>query len=449
VLTRRQQLLALAIFCAAVGLRLFATSGETIHDWDEAYHALVGKHFAAHPLLPTLYDDEALPHDDTAWTRARIFLHKPPLAMWLMAGSIKAIGPTVFAMRLPSAVLDLLGVLLTLSIGLRLFGSKIALVAMALHALHGNALLWVGGVHATDHPDIQLAFWVELGIYGVVRLQKGSPRWWLLVGAATGAALLTKSAPGALPLLMLAAFGGKGWKENLQAAAASAALAIGIAAPWNLYARAHWPAVAAQESHAQLAHLWQVFEDHPGHPFFHFEKLGEMHGYLAAIAVAWFLYTAVKGSDAATRMVALWWVAPVLLFSLSATKMPGYMGLAAPAVFLMFAVFAVTAIDRHPPWVKILASAVILSALWGDARELRRLGISRPEMTAFAATMRGLPERTIVLGVRQPVPAMFHGAHAAYPDYWTVEQVQSVVVKGYVVRTCQELGLAPALCADR
>ncbi len=449
MLTRRQQLLALAIFCAAVGLRLFATSGETIHDWDEAYHALVGKNFAAHPLTPTLYDDEALPHDDAAWTRARIWLHKPPLAMWLMAGSIKTIGPTVFAMRLPSAVLDSLGVLLTLSIGLRLFGSKIALVAMALHAFNGNALLWVGGVHATDHVDVQLAFWVELGIYGVVRYQKGPERWWLLVGAATGAALLTKSIPGTLPLLLLALFGGRGWKARLQAAASSATLAIAIAAPWNLYARARWPEVAAQGSRDQLEQLWEVVQGHRGHPFFHFEKLGEMHGYLAAIAVAWFLYLAVKRPDAPARMVAAWWVAPVVLFSLAATKMPGYMGLAAPAVFLMFAVFVVTAIDRYPAWAKILASSVILSSLWGDARELRRLGRSSPEITAFAATMRALPERTIVLGVRQPVPAMFHGAHAAYPDYWTPEQVHSVVVKGYAVRTCQDLGLAPQLCADR
>ncbi|MBS1149106.1 MAG: glycosyl transferase family 39 [Myxococcaceae bacterium] len=452
MLTRTQQAVALAIFVAAGVLRLWAMSGETIHDWDEAYHALVAKNLAVHPFEPTLYDDAALPHDDGAWTRARIFLNKPPLALWAMAGSIRVLGATVFAMRLPSAVLDLLGVWLTFAIGRRLFGPKVALAAMALHALLGNALLWVGGVHATDHVDVQLAFWVELAVYGIVRQQQGSWRWTWLVGAATGAALLTKSAPGALPLLLLAGCGGKGLKENARWTALAATIALAIVAPWNIYLRAKWPGLSANAAHAQLSHLWSVWEDHGGHPLFHLEKLGQLHGALAVIAVGWFIVSAAKSKDLGARLLALWWVAPLMLFSLSATKMPGYLGIASPAVCLMTAAFAVAAFERYRPWVRVVAAAVIASALVVDVEGLRRLGPSSSEERTFAATMRALPPRTIVLGVRPAIQAMFHGAHAAYRDHWSAEQRAAVERAGYQVRiaSCdgsEGLALPAQFCA--
>ena len=427
-------------------------SGETIHDWDEAYHALVAKHLAVHPLEPTLYDDAALPYDDGAWSRSRIFLNKPPLALWLMAASIRVLGATVFALRLPSAVLDLLGLWLTFAIGLRLFGVRVALGAMALHAGLGNALLWIGGVHATDHVDIQLAFWVEFAAYGIVRQQQGSGRWTWVVGLATGAALLTKSAPGALPLLLLAAFGGKGFKENARAAVLAATLALAIAAPWNIYLRARWPGLSANAAHAQLSHLWSVWEEHGGPFYFHLEKLGQLHGVLAAIAVVWFIATAVQSKDAGARMIAFWWVAPAVLFSFSATKMPGYLGIASPAVCLMTAAFAVAAFERYRPWVQGVAAAGVGSAVVTDGRELLRLGRSSPDAQQFAATMRALPPRTIVLEVQPAIQAMFFGAHAAYRDSWSPEQRASVERAGYPLRiaSCdggEGLALPPGFCA--
>lgn len=433
--------LAVAIFALALALRLYATTGEAIHDWDEAYHALVAKHLAEHPLTPTLYDDAALPHDDASWTRGHLFLNKPPMALWTMAGSLRLLGPTVFALRLPSALLDLIAVLLTYLIGRRLFSERVALGAMALHAVLGNALLLVGGVHATDHVDLQLAFWVELAVYGVVR------RWLWLVGMATGFALLTKSAPGALPLVLLLFSGGKPWKENARAAAVAASIALVIAAPWSLYLRARWPGPTADAAQSQLSHLWTVWEEHGGAPWFHLEKLGQMHGVLALVAVAWFLFTAARGTDAGMKLVALWWAAPFVLFSLSATKMPGYMGLAAAAVCLMTAAFVEAVFDRYRPWVRVLAIAVVVSALVADGRELRRLG-GTAEDAAFAAAMRALPPKTVVLGVRPAIQAMFFGAHAAYRDHWTAEARADVERRGYRVLTaCVDVPLPPGFCA--
>lgn len=435
----RARIPAIAILAVAGALRLYATSGEAVHEWDEAYHALAAKHLAQHPLEPTLYDDAALPHDDASWTRGHLFLNKPPLALWTMAASMRLFGASVFAMRLPSALLDGLAVLLTYLIGRRLFSERVALGAMALQALLGNALLLVGGVHATDHVDVQLAFWVELAVYAVVR------RWIWLVGLATGAALLTKSLPGALPLLLLFA-SGRPWKDNARAAAIAASLALVVAAPWSLYLRAHWPSPTANAAQSQLSHLWTVWEGHDGPPWFHLEKLGQMHGVLALVAVAWFVFTAARGTDAGMKLVAVWWSAPFVVFSVSATKMPGYMGIAAAAVCLMTAAFVEAVFDRYRPWVRVVAVAVVVSALVADVREMRRLGGS-DEASAFAAAMRALPEKTIVLGTTQPIQAMFFGAHAAYPDLWTEEQRADVIRRGYrVAVACTDVLLPPVYC---
>ncbi len=433
--------LAVAIVAVALGLRLYATSGEAVHDWDEAYHALAAKNLAQHPLTPTLYDDAALPYDATAWTRGHLFLNKPPLALWTMAASMRALGASVFAMRLPSLLFDLAAVLLTYLIGRRLFDERVALGAMALHALLGNALLLVGGVHATDHVDLQLAFWVELAVYGVVR------RWVWLVGAATGCALLTKSAPGALPLLLMLFAGGKPMKENARAAITAACLALAIAAPWSIFLRARWPGPAADAAQSQLSHLWVVWEGHDGAPWFHLEKLGQMHGVLALIPVGWFLVMAFRGRDAGARLVALWWGVPLVLFSVSATKMPGYMGLAAAAVCLMTAAFVNRAWMQKRVWVRVVAGAVVVSALVADARELRRLGGTEAD-AAFASAMRALPPKTVVLGVRPAIQAMFFGAHAAYADRWPEQQRVDVQRRGYSVVDCRELVLPPGVCVD-
>ena len=82
------------------GLRWRAADHPYISQWDEAYHALVAKNLTAHPLAPTLYEEQALPADEREWTRAGVWLHKPPLPLWLMAAGIAAFGENELSFRL-------------------------------------------------------------------------------------------------------------------------------------------------------------------------------------------------------------------------------------------------------------------------------------------------------------------------------------------------------------
>ena len=73
-----------------------------LHLWDEQFHALVAKNLMADPLTPTLYRRPAIDYDFADWTKNHIWLHKPPLALWAMAASMRAFGVDAVAMRLPS-----------------------------------------------------------------------------------------------------------------------------------------------------------------------------------------------------------------------------------------------------------------------------------------------------------------------------------------------------------
>ncbi|MEZ4984025.1 MAG: glycosyltransferase family 39 protein [Saprospiraceae bacterium] len=118
-------------------LRLVVVQTPFLGEWDERFHALVAKNLMEHPLKPTLYDDPVLPYDYREWSANHVWLSKPPLALWLMAGSMSLLGTGLFALRLPALLVSLASVYLTFLIGRRLFDTRTALTAALLHAIHG------------------------------------------------------------------------------------------------------------------------------------------------------------------------------------------------------------------------------------------------------------------------------------------------------------------------
>ncbi|MEL7160992.1 MAG: glycosyltransferase family 39 protein, partial [Bacteroidota bacterium] len=174
-----------------------------LHPWDERYHALVGKNLLDHPFRPTLYDQPILPYDYHHWSRNHVWVHKPPVALYAIAASLKVFGVTTWAVRLPS-LLALLG---AAGIGSwlagKLFGRTVALLTLGLFAFHGLHLELVAGRTATDHVDVWLSFFTVAGAaaafryYASERSAKGAL---LLTGACLGLGLLSKSLPALLIL---------------------------------------------------------------------------------------------------------------------------------------------------------------------------------------------------------------------------------------------------------
>lgn len=137
---------------------------------------------------------------------------KPPLALWLIAGSLRLLGANLFAVRLPFALCVLaLGALAT-RWGRRLRPGREGLALGAVWGLLvvlAEGSLRYGGGRACIEPV--LALFAASATYAFAHVDGRSARadrgWALLTGLLLGAAFLTKqvaAAMGALPVVGLA-----------------------------------------------------------------------------------------------------------------------------------------------------------------------------------------------------------------------------------------------------
>jgi 4-amino-4-deoxy-L-arabinose transferase-like glycosyltransferase len=301
----------------------------------------------------------------------------------------------------------------------------------------------VCGFHPTDHVDLQLAFWVELSAYCAVRAaESDAAKWKALFAAATAAALLTKSFPGMLVVAVYALTAPGARVKRLLEAAAIGAVAYALTLPWFFHLRTHWPELQALESKDQLEHLWTVSQEHHGHVLYHLEKLGEMHGVLAYLPVGWFLWK-LRGADWRARFIAAWWLVPLVLFTISPTKMLNYMAPTAAAVCLMTGAFLSQALrGRARPW-RTAAFAVVVAMLVATGRDATRVLRRDRDWVAFREKVGALPPKTVLLNVKPFLQAMYFGAHAAYPEVWNASRRADAAAKGYVVQVaCSEGGPA-------
>jgi len=160
--------------------------------------------------------------------------HKPPLQFWLLARSFALFGENDFAARLPS-VLMALGILAaTYRIGRLTVGAPAAATGIALLIL---------SPYFSDHArrvmlDLPLAFWTTLVMLVFLEgTRRSRVMPWL--GFPLGAALLTKSALGLMPVLAI--FGSAALVPSLRPCVKRPGLWVGIvlglalAATWSIY----------------------------------------------------------------------------------------------------------------------------------------------------------------------------------------------------------------------
>ncbi len=123
----------------------------------------------------------------------------PPLHLWLVSLSFSALGERDLAARLPTVLLALGTLVLTWRIGVLLVGHAAAVV--------GTACLLATPIFVDNARslmmEVPLTFWVAATVW-VYLEARGWPRWHVLLAVPLGAAILTKSVLGLLPLLALA-----------------------------------------------------------------------------------------------------------------------------------------------------------------------------------------------------------------------------------------------------
>jgi 4-amino-4-deoxy-L-arabinose transferase-like glycosyltransferase len=122
----------------------------------------------------------------------------PPLHLWVVARTFAALGEHDLAARLPTLVLALGTLALTWRIGVLTVGPAAAIV--------GTACLLATPIFVDNARrlmmEVPLTFWVAATVW-IYLEARGRPAWHVALALPLGAALLTKSVLGLMPLLAL------------------------------------------------------------------------------------------------------------------------------------------------------------------------------------------------------------------------------------------------------
>ncbi len=277
---------------------------------------------------------------------------KPILIYWLMASSVRALGPTELAVRCWSALGAALACLFTFAIGRRLFSARVGLMAMLI--LASSPLVAVEAMAATTDAVLLAAITAAMAAFVALLEAAGRKRTLavLAMAAALALAQLTKGPPGlTLPLLVMAATLGLARRAKtkppgiIPLIVVAAVISVLVFAAWAVPAdRATGGDLAAAGfGHHILHRMVTPLEGHGGHflLFLPFYLPVVLIGFLPWIVhLPGSLCALVSGDigDRSSRALLASWIAlPIVLFSLVATKLPHYVLPVWPALALAVA----------------------------------------------------------------------------------------------------------------
>lgn len=425
----------------------FTASDFFLHVWDERYHALVAKNLLKHPFFPTLYDNPILPYDYKMWVGNHIWLHKQPLPLWLMAGSMKIFGINEIALRLPSIIMSLIGIVLTFKIGHYFFNKKVGVFSAFLFSVNGLIIELTAGRVATDHVDIAFMFFILLAIFLTTQfVERKSTLYTVLIGVSIGGALLTKWLTGliVLPIWLLIVWDSKSF--NVRIIIAHFALVLFtvaiVALPWQLYIFKDFPLEAAYESSFNLRHFTEVIEERSGSVFYFIEKIRINYGELIYLPILWLIWKVFKKPRNLKQLaLCVWILVPLFIFSLAKTKMQGYLLFTAPALFIITAAFFFELVDyrilHKPKWLfnLVLALFIILPIRYGIER--MKPFQNRNRNPKWVLELKELNKKNIQNGIlfnyENPIEAMFYTDLIVYSTLPSKEKFEQLINEGYQI----------------
>lgn len=338
--------------------------------------ALTALRLALCAVLP-LAPDEAY---YWVWSRslqAGYLDHPPMVALFIRAGTLLA-GETALGVRLMGPLSLALGSLLLARAAEDLFPGRGA-GPWAAALLNATLLAGVGAVAMT--PDTPLLFFWTVALWALARLHRGGDgRWWLVVGAAAGAALLSKYTAALLGLgillwLLLDASARRWFASwHLWAGGAVAATLFAPVVAWN--AGRGWASFAKQGGRAGS-----------GDPTDALRYIAELLGGQVGLATPLVFVLCVAGAAAAARaawrgrdgaalLVAVLTVPGAALFLWQATgsRVQGNW----PAILYPAAAIGAAALLAAPRWLRLRVPALVLGGAMTGAVYLQAAAAPLP-----------------------------------------------------------------------
>ncbi len=293
----------------------------------------------------------------------------PSLQFWLLGRSFALFGENDLAARVPSIAQAMGTLLVTHRIGVVLLGPAAAAGAVALLAITPYFADNARGCMT----DMALGFWVSLTF---LLLLEGLRRPWLhlLVALPLGAAILTKSILGLMPLPVLAACAlfSDTWRRALRQPWLAGGIVLGLltGASWSFHQalrfgpaalRAHYLDGVASLASRPLG----IVERLTHYPIYLLERFQPviLPG-LAGIALAWRRVRAA--ADPGVLLLALWIAVPLVLFSFSGTQERRYLVPLFPPLALLGAWALESWSPRIARWLRrgVAPVLLIVAAVW-------------------------------------------------------------------------------------
>jgi 4-amino-4-deoxy-L-arabinose transferase-like glycosyltransferase len=410
---RRDFAIAAGVAIIAAVVILPGLGVQSLANWDEAIYGVVTRELLSDPGLSLRYG-------------GRLWFEKPPFAFWLMAASSAVFGLTEFALRLPSALFGIVGVVLQYLAGRRLGGRSAGLLAAIL-------LLGVPQFVAYSRlamTDVPLS---TLGMLSVVLLLYADRRPSLMMsaGAAFGLAILTKSVAAFLfiPGLLAIATAQHGIrflhsKEMWLAIIA----AVAVALPWHaclavIYGR---PFLDQYLGFHVVARFLSSLEGHEGSSLYYLETYFHNAGLLApvhAAGIALAVGLAIVKHDRLLGAASLLPLAAFAMVSPQGTKIGGYLMPVSPAAALAAALGIMRFFHGARVRVAVLLLASLL-ALPGIVNGRGRF-VETADIIDFSPEVRTLADTEVFANGRVSVLYTFGLAEPAL-RFYLADHVQSI-----------------------
>jgi 4-amino-4-deoxy-L-arabinose transferase-like glycosyltransferase len=382
-----------AILVGSAAIKLPNLGHRALRGLDESFHAIVAQNLMKHPWLPTLHDGPAIDVHISDWQNSKLFLHKPPMAMWQIALSYALFGVNSLALRLPSLLLSTLAVWLTYQIGRHLVDETAGLVAAALQAFNPVIAMLVHGNVFSDHVDISLLFWTELAIWLFLRAMRSGKKVDLaLCGVAQGFAFLSKLYPALIVTVLVVVAVALSRKRPM---GPRIGLVLGATLitvlPWNLYAFMRWPDQFIYEHLHALRHLSQDIEQYAGPwdrlVFDYWVQV--FHVYYPAVLVAAIVVVirAWRLKDARLWFLVAWAVGVLIPHLVATSKTPTATLIGWPPFWVMFGYLVSQATRGCGMSAGAWAATMVLPLILLQRGHLPTGGWGYPAIRGFAVIM--------------------------------------------------------------
>jgi len=317
------------------------------------------------------------------------YSHKPPFMFWMFHAGWALFGVNDWWPRLVLPLFSAASMILTYRLARRLWPHHASLGGQATLVLV-SAFLWIF-FSTTVMFDVMLAFWVLLGMHGVLTAADGKRRGFVMLGVAIGMGVLTKGPVillNLLPITVLAPWWNPGlaWKRWFAGTLLAVLLGAAIALTWAI------PAGMAGGEVYRNAIFWGQTADRMVESFAHRRPFWWYLPLLPLLLFPWFVWPGWwralahhwrNGLDRGMRFCLAWMLPVFVAFSFVSGKQPHYLIPLFPAFALLTARLLVGRAESRvglPALLTAVLGGVLILAASGQIDSMRDQVAALPPM---------------------------------------------------------------------